>query len=193
MFGSTRFKLVFGTWQQIGWLTFPASLRLSDADADAGTINRGKLMGINANFTDMLWADAKNCWGFLMQYVDLNGTGGDAGFKKVSLGYPDIPAARGSKVSLLIPDPNCIFEMEGPDSYAGGVDNLLQTSGTGAIATSTPAGTELAANAGCLYIAQLGDIVIGQMMKADLTPENAAEIRVRFRTVSPYVHSSLAY
>lgn len=193
MFGSTRFKVVFGTWQQIGWCTFPASLDLSDADPDAGTVQRGKLMGLNENFTELVYATITNCWGFLMQWVDKDGTGGDAGFKKVSLGYPDIPSSRGSKVSILVPNPNCIIELEGADSKVASVDNLLVTSGTGAISDATPAGTELTAFNGCLRVAQLGNMVIGHMMKADLTPENANEIRVRFRTVSPYINEAAAY
>jgi hypothetical protein len=190
MDGSTRFRLVYGQTQQYGKLTFPATLALSDADADAGTRPRGRAMAIDpTNELNMTDADGTNFLGFLMNDVDLYGTTGDKGFKEFSLGYPDMAVKRGSKVSLIIPELWSVWEFEGPDGYASGVDSFLYTenAGTGEITTSTAADTLLSFDAnGCIYVAQTADVAFMKMLKADVTPINTGEIRIRVQFVPTY-------
>jgi len=191
MYGSSRFKLVFGTWEQIGWLTF--NLALSDSNPDAGLVPRGKAMGINANFTNLTYASGADFGGFLMQKVDQYGTTGDAGFRRFTLSYPDIPAKKGSKVSIMVPAPNSIFEFEGPENADASVANLIVTNGAYGITADTPAGTLLTAINGCIQVAAIGDTVIANVINAGLTPENDDEIRVRVQMVAKYLFSSEDY
>lgn len=187
MYGSDRFRLVFGQTQQFGRLAFPATLALSDAGADVGTRVRGRAMAQDpTNLENMTDADGTNFMGFLMNDVDLYGTTGDKGFKEFSLGYGDMAVKRGAKVSLLIPEMWSVWEFEGPDAYAGGVDSFIYTedAGGGEITTATAADTLLGFDSnGCIYVAQTGDIAYMQMVKADVTPKNVGETRIRVKFV----------
>lgn len=190
MFGSTRFRLVFGQTQQFGRLSFPAGLALTTASADTGTRPRGCAMAQDpTNLENMTDADGTNFMGFLMNDVNLYGTTGDKGFKEFSLGYPDIAIKRGQKVSLIIPELWSVWEFETADDKTSAVENFLftDTGGTGAITDAIAADTLLSFDAkGCIRVAQTGDIAYMQMVKADCTPENTNEIRIRVKFVPTY-------
>jgi hypothetical protein len=138
------------------------------------------------NESNMVDADGTNFFGFLMKDVDLYGTTGDKGFKEFTLSYPDMAVKRGSKVSLIIPEIWSVWEFEGPDAYAGGVDSFLYTeaAGAGQITAAIAADTLLSFNAnGNIYVGQAGDVAFMKMLKSDVTPKNAGEIRIKVQFV----------
>lgn len=188
MFGSSRFKWVNGEFYHLGHLTFPTSLDLSDADADAGTVKRGKLMSFADNSVENMAyaeADTKKFLGFLTHDVNRYGTTDAEGFKNFTIGKQDLPLSRGSQITLRVPIPGAIVELEGLG--AAGYDQLVVTSGTGAISTGTALQTELGVIKGGVRIAQAGDFIIGHLLQANGTPENSGEVRIRFQICSPYV------
>ena len=81
------------------------------------------------------------------------------------------------------------YEMGGQCSVRDAVvieaegDDLLVTSGTGALSDSTSVGTALSFNDGKLRVAQAGDETFYRVAAADLTPQVSGNVRIRARRV----------
>jgi hypothetical protein len=185
MYGSRKFRHVFGdSVQQLGTLTFPKKLKLSDSDPYKGIVPRGKPMAFELlNLNNMEYAGPNNFLGFLMNFVNESGTLGLEGFAKVTLGYEDLPLRHESTISLLIPPLNSIWEFEGVPDYAGGVDEMIITDSNedGAISIETIPGSLLGiAENGCWRVAQEGDDVIAKLLTSTLDPlDDDDNIRIR--------------
>lgn len=179
MFGSSRFKHLWGNFREIGVLA-TTELALSAADSAVGTIKQGKLVAYKDNSdTLMKYAVGAACLGFLRDFVNLAGTTDVTGFKDYTIGKLNIPKKRGGTVSIMVPDVGSIWELEG----AGGltVDNLIATTGTGAIAANSTLYSYLSVTNGCLRLAQADEVAVARLLRANLTPENASEIRIRIQ------------
>lgn len=183
LFGSTRFKHVSGKYDKIGFLK-TTNLSLSDAGANLGTLKRGKLVDFADNSeVEMKLGGVGGAMGFLENNITLDGTTDLQGFKDLTIGKQDLPRKKGEAVSILVPMPGSVWEVEGLG--AGPIDVLLITSGTGAISAATPIGTMLGVVSGAFRIAQVNaspaasDVVVARIVSANLTPENAGEVRLR--------------
>lgn len=98
-------------------------------------------------------------------------------FEQMTMGYGNLPAQIGTAVSLRNVAPGGLIEVEGEPSKTAfdysGYSQLLVTSGTGALTTSTALETELSVYNGRWRVAQSGDVVRGRL-KAQLVPFVAA-------------------
>lgn len=187
MFGSTRFKWLSGTYHHYGVLkTTGLAITAADADSATGVIKRGKMMDIKADDETLMVYGSGNAFGILLHNVALNGITDATGFRDFSIGKQDLPKKRGAAVTLRVPHQGSMAEFEGTGEAT--VDNLVCDATTaGFLATSTPVGTALSVLNGCWRIAQTGDNVIARLVRADLTPQNAGELRIRVQFVSPTV------
>jgi len=79
-----------------------------------------------------------------------------------------------------------MMEFEGLGTL--GVGNLVVTSGTGSISSSTAKRTELSVTMGSLRVAQSGDTVLYLMEKADVTLTTVGNVRVRVKAVGHYLN-----
>lgn len=189
--GHSRFRWVSGLYHHLGHLVFPASLKLNDADDLTGIQLPGKPMMYEDGETyKMDYAGGtdgtKPFVGLLWNSVDAYGTTSDAAFKKRAIGDIDIPLKRGQAVTLRVPQVGAECEFEGIG--AATVDTLVATATTpGFLANTDVTGTRLALIEGCFIKAQTGDVVVAELLRADLTPENAGELRISVRFVSPYI------
>jgi hypothetical protein len=109
-------------------------------------------------------------------------------FEQMTLGYGNLPAQIGTAVSLRNVLPGSLIEVESEPSITAfvysGYGQLLVTSGTGGITTSTALETELSVYNGRWRVAQSGDVVRG-VLKAQLTPFVAAtNVRILIKIVS---------
>jgi hypothetical protein len=193
MYGSLLFRHVFGENQQFGTLKFPATLPLDDGNTVNGIVKRGKPMAFNmSDLTLMQYATPLNFLGFLMENVNNFGTNGWEGFGKFTLGFEDMPARRGAAVSLLMPGLNSIWEFEGPPDYPGGIEQLLVTTGTGAISSSTQPGQYLGlSNFGCWRVVQANTLALAKLLDADLPPlADNDNIRIRLQFTTPAIASA---
>jgi hypothetical protein len=177
-----------GEFEQIDYLKFPTTLALSDADADVGTVKIGKGMGYAANsLVNMKYADPDgNFCGFLCVAVNKDGTTSVQGQLDYIRGSTNIPNKRGAICSLRVPLPRGEIVVEGPPATAVGYNNMIVTSGTGALAANTTLWTELTMEKGAWRIAQPGEFVYGLLQQANLTPVTATNIRCRIQLVSMY-------
>lgn len=188
MFGTTRFQWFWGDNEALNILA-TTELDLSAADANAGTIKAGKACTFKANSDKLMaYAGIADRWvGFLEQSVNKDGTTSAEGFRDFVTEKYGIPVKRGSNVALRVPKPGYMAEFEG--TGAAIVDNLVATSGTGLISSSTAVNTELGFLNGCWRVAQSGDMVHATVLRANLTPQNTGEVRIRVCFVSPYAKS----
>ena len=105
-------------------------------------------------------------------------------FEQMVMGYGNLPAQIGTAVSLRRAISGLtMLQVEGEPSKGAfdytGYSQLLVTSGTGAITTSTALETQLSLMNGRWRVAQSGDTVRG-LLKAQLTPLVAAtNVRIR--------------
>ena len=189
MYGSQYFKYLRGSYDHHGMLQFPATLALNTADDDTGVVRIGKPMAyLSTDLTKMRYAIVSDFLGFIMHQVNAYGPKNDAGFKSVAIGKTQLPLSRGQNISLRQPLPGFECEIEGEPTTAAAIETLIATSGTGAITAATAYGVELGfVTPGCLRVAQATDLVFAKMLKADMTPETASNIRIRITFVSPYV------
>ena len=188
-FGSTRMEYLSGknSFREIGYLK-TTNVPLSQADANAGTLQLGKMMNEAADpneESEMVLGDGFAI-GFLTRALDLYGTTGDAAFKKLAIGNIDIPVKRGQPVTLQCPFPGAQAIFEGTGSAATPGDTLVCDAGTGALASGTTKLTELSVIKGAWRIAQSGDFVLAILLDSNLTPKNVGELRIRLEFVSPY-------
>lgn len=192
---TSRFKSVFSTGKvrSYGEAKFPVTLALSIADADKGLIGTGKPMMLVAdNHEEMAYADGQFFQGFLNKPVGddtlaipscnayVNNTR-----NSLPAGRNLTPEARGRFVGLAHYPILTILEFEGKG--AAGIGTFVATTGTGAIADTDVNGTQLALVNGSWIKAAAGAWIWAHLMIADLTPENAGEVRIRIKMVSPYI------
>jgi hypothetical protein len=184
MFGDSRVKWVSGKYVNLGNLE-TTGIALSDADANAGTVKRGKMMRISTTNADRMAYGSGYAEGFLTRKVDADGTTSLQAKWDMAIGNnSDLPVKRGAVVTLRCPLPGAIMEFEGVGTAI--VDNLVCTSGTGALSAATAVLTELSVQNGCWRVAQAGEKVLALMLDPTLTPENTGELRIKIRFVSPY-------
>lgn len=186
MWGSSRFKWVSGKWYPLGIMK-TTNLDITDADADSatGVIKRGNMMDVDpTDETEMVYGSG-NALGILTYDITLNGITDAQGFKSFTIGKYDLPKKRGAAISLRVPQMNAIAEFEGTGTPI--VDNLVADSGVGALAAGTAVGTALSVENGCWRVAQTSDVVLARLLRANLTPENAGELRIRVQFVSPTI------
>lgn len=190
MQGSAYFQWLRGPWTRVGYLK-TTNLPLSDADANLGTIPRGKLVNMAAaNETEMAYTTA-NMLGILENPVSLNGVQDATVFRELTLNLNrDQPVRRGLPVGIRVPGPGseAIFEGKGAFLY----DNLVCTTSTGAISGATARFTELTCEKGCWRLAVIGENVYATLEDASLTPYTATQIRMRVKFCSPYIKSALS-
>ena len=107
------------------------------------------------------------------------------------MGVGNLYAQIGQAVSLLRWDSTAIAECESAPSKAvadyTGMGQVLITSGTGAITTSTAQQTELSVLNGRWRVAQSGDVVRGRVDCQVPPLANAANVAIRINGVSGYV------
>lgn len=196
-FGSTRFQLLCdpnkANGRHISYLA-TTELPLSNADADSLTavLPLAKMVDYKDNSETLMKLGSGNALGILTQPISYYGTKDDAGFKKLTVGgFPDIPATRGQCVGVFCPFPGIEAIFEGAVDISGGngpaIDGLVIKTGTGAIASGTTLNTALSVLNGAWRQAQTGDIVLGMLRQANLTPNNTGEIRIRVQFCSPTV------
>lgn len=184
MFGSKNFQWLSGGYHHVSVKTTDLPITEADADSATGVLQRGKLVNYKANDITELAFTTGMAIGMLTRNINKLGQNNDEGFKNFSIGLTDLPFRRGLAVSVRVPQvgAQAIFEGTGVAS----VDNLVVTSGTGAIASGTTRLTELSCIKGGLYIAQTGDMVLALLDQANLTPLTGGQLRIRVRFVGPY-------
>lgn len=164
-----------------------ASLSLSEAGANTGTLLAGNMLEWAAGDDKVLAHVTGHAVGMLQQDINLYGTTDADAYRKQGVGDQwNIPAKKGAEVSIRKPKPGCeaIFEGEG----VGAINNFVITSGTGAIASNTARFTALSVYKGGWRQAQTGEFVLAHLEQADLTPlDDDANLRIRIRFCSPYV------
>jgi hypothetical protein len=185
-FGDSRFKHVSGSYDY--WDSAKTTeLDLSVADANVGTTQKGKGVTLKDNDeTELAYAEVGDFFlGFMHHSINLSGTTDETGFKEFTIGKLDIPKKRGSPVSIVLPAPGSIWEFEGTGITS--VDNLVTDSGTGLLATGSTLRSPLTQKNGCWQIAVATDVIHAHLLQANLTPENAAEVRIRVQICSPHL------
>lgn len=188
MFGSNLFQWLGGVYHKVGYAS-TLELPLSDADANAGTLKRGKMVDLKTNDETKMAFTTGNALGILERNVDAFGTTGDAGFKNVTIGLFDLPAKRGACVSIRIPGAGsrAIFEGVG----AAGYDTLVITATTAGFLTAASArGLELTVEKGGWRIAAVGEWVLARLEQANYTPSVGGNIRIRVEFVTKYKKSA---
>lgn len=184
MLGSTLFQWLRGGFTKIGYLK-TTELPLSDADANAGTLKRGKLVAIKLNDETLMAFRTGGFCGILERNVDAFGTTGTTGRMRVYENTPDTPAKRGQAVSLRIPHPQseAIFEGVG----AAGYDTLVITATTtGFLTTGSAEDLELTCEKGGWRAAAIGEIVHALLKQANYSPAVPGNVRIRVRFTGPY-------
>jgi hypothetical protein len=182
MWGSDYFKIVSGEREHVGYKYFDLPV------PDGGVIRKGTWVDDLVDGTDV-----QDCTGvlasgfgvgFLTQDIDANGLTGLQGFQNFIIGKLDNPAKNGIEVAVAKPTVGSEFEYEGAGTAIPG--NLVCTSGTGAIATSTARKTQLSFLNGCLRIAQSGEIASLILLAADLEPvADDSNVRIRVMFTGP--------
>lgn len=188
-FGSTRMEYLSGknSFREIGYLK-TTNLPLSDANANLGTLQLGKMVNEAAdpNEESQMALSTGFAIGFLTRSIDLYGTTGDTAFKKLAIGNIDIPVMRGAPVTVQCPYPGAQAIFEGNGAATAPIDHLVITSGTGALSSGTAKLSELSVISGAWRLAQTGDMVLGLLLDNNLTPKNVGELRIRIQFISPY-------
>ncbi len=173
MFGTDYFQIIHGEGHHIGELTPTGTFT---------TLERGTAMQRSTTYGDThseVAGVAEGLQGFLAKKVTDTGPS----FENMTLGYQDLPAKIGQKVTLVQANDGDVIEVEGEPSKAYNASSVghLVTSGTGAISGSTAAGTELSLQGGRWRVAQTGDVINGKLI-SQLTPvADASNIRIKVR------------
>ena len=184
MWASDFFQVIHGDVEAIGELTCTGSLPYGTWMDDFGD-------GVNAvNATgDII--------GFTTQPVTLNGPT----FEQMTLGYRNLPAKSGTKVSLARVQEGGEIEVEDAigqvynttlseanfnASNTGG-QGLLVTSGAGSL-VGCANGTLVSAKNGRLYVAQSGDFAMFKVINPNVTPivDTVNNIRLRLKKIQGY-------
>jgi len=178
MFGTPYFIQKTGGWSPVGYL------RTNRLYLPTGvTVGKGTWMAEDASTKEMQYASGVQI-GYMTQDMTLEGQGSLQAFKDRAIGKKDIPATKGQAITLRVPNAGSEIEVEGLGE--AGVGNLLVTSGTGSISTGTARKTELSTIMGSTRVAQSGDIVMGLVLDANLTPYTAGNVRIRYQVCAPY-------
>jgi len=168
MFGTDYFQIIHGEPVHVGELT-PTGFT---SPAEKGMFMQRE----GAEHCKPATSSGAPAAGFLTKQITDDGPT----FEKMTLGYPDLPAKTGQKVTLGVLPDGSLIEVEGQPSKAHNVAQLghLVTSGTGAISTSTAAETEVSLQSGRFRVAQSGDYVEG-VIKRQVDPvADASNVRV---------------
>ena len=136
---------------------------------------RGAILGYGADDQEFVLCDAGQAFaGFQSQDVNV------AGLTMLNVAVtknPDYPLRDTVDFgTAYVPEVGALFEVEGAGAAALG--NLVATSGTGAIASNTAKGKLLSCLNGCLRIAQVGDVALFELLKANLTAEVEDDVRI---------------
>lgn len=170
MWGTDYFQIVHGEGTLVGELTPTGTFT---------SLEIGTPMQRQADYGDThseICGVSEPCHGFLTKKVTEDGPT----FEQMELGYKNVPALKGHKVSLKSLADGDMIEVEGEPSKAHNASSVghLVTSGTGAISTSTAAATDLSIQSGRWRVAQTGDVINGRLRK-QLTPvADASNIRI---------------
>lgn len=194
-FGSNNFQLLTDPTKYNGvHVSFLKTTNLAITNADAnsatGTIQVGKMVDYAAASEAEMRYGTGYAAGILANFINLNGTTDDAGFKKLTIGgFPDIPAKRGLACGMFCPFPGVEAIFEGAADISGGngpaIDSLVVKTGTGALSGGTTDLTELSVVNGAWRVAQSGDFVLA-LFRQSLTPVTVGSIRIRVRFVGAY-------
>lgn len=186
MFKNNHFQPHWGEFRVFG-TGLTTDLPITEAAPDSATLEsiEGKLVDIN-------WADYKlryttgKCFAIMERRISLNGIKTDAQYLQSvrPTHLKDPPIRRGLPAEVRIYGPDSYLDFEGLG--VASVDNNVVTSGTGALSAGTTRHSELSCIKGGLYLAQTGDLVFA-LFEISLTPFVAGNLRVRVRTVSPYI------
>lgn len=186
MLGTPFFKPVLPfEFHDFAQLVYPDSLGLSDADADVGVMPRGKSVAIAdyQNLDELKFANGKEFFGVLVEDVDQNGTKGDTGFRKVSLGYREIPTRRGLAVPVRWFAPGSFIEVE--SGLEDAIESLLQKTAIGGAADNS---FLTFSEKGCWKpVAADGSEFAFGILRDQLTPEVAGNTRALIELVSPFL------
>lgn len=193
MFGSHYVKQINGEWDHVGYLTSELVVLPSTPPADGSSavprVQKGTWMMANpSNEYQMMLASGNvgPAMGFTTQDISALGQTEVNAFHDRVIGKQDLPVSLGRAVSLRRPKTDAELEFEGLGAAAPG--NLVTTTGTGAIAAGTFAGNKYAKLSvfnGALRLAQSGDWAIALLLRSDITPEIAGNVRIRIRKISP--------
>lgn len=185
MHGTPYFKPVGGGYWQIGYLT-TASLALSDGDANNGIIKTGKCVNFAANSqVNMAYAAYNTSFlGFLSQDISANGFQVTSTYEQFQNKWLYNPVRRGLACSVLVPHLFSMWEMEGLGTV--GINTMVVTSGTGAVAANTALNTELTLESGAWRKAASGERVYAELTQANLAPAIVGNIRIQVKILSPY-------
>lgn len=181
MFGSPYVKFIHGNWHHYslttGELAIPSGVTLTKGTwcAERGTSGAAVL------------ASGAGAVGFMTQDVNAEGQTSLQSYKDRTIGKLDLPMAAGADkaVTLRVPDANAVMEFEGDGTAIPG--NLVCTSGTGALSSSTAAKTPLSFFNGAIRIAQSGDVAQLILLDASLTPEISGNTRIRVQAVGAFI------
>jgi hypothetical protein len=165
MFGSDKFQIRFGETNHVGVYTVDTATAIAYGTA----MDRSAADGTKAI------VGAGDFIGFLSKRVSLAGPT----FEQMSLGFQNLDAKTGDKVTLIQVATGGQVEVENePGITAATVgEYLLVTSGAGDI-TAAPKDTELSVVSGRWRVAQSGDRVLGRVLDSAIAPLVALNVRV---------------
>lgn len=181
MYGSDTFQIISGSREQIGYKTMSLPVSLSATGiCPKGTFVDDYVNGSTIDDTTGVLASGFAI-GFITNDVDANGMSGLQSFQNMIIGKLDNPVKNGYEVAVAKPSLGAEIEMEGSGAALPG--NLVATSGTGLLSSSTARKTQLSFFNGCLRVAQTGDHVHAILLEANLTPKVNGNVRVRIQWV----------
>jgi len=181
MYKSDTFQWVWGKWDHYG--TLKTTLL---PIATGAVVPRGTHLDIASTDEHEAALGSGSAIGIMVQDLDEEGLTGLQGFQDFTIGKLDRNVKQPRPVSLRVPHVGAMMEFEGLGTL--GVGNLVVTSGTGSISSSTAKRTELSVTMGSLRVAQSGDTVLYLMEKADVTLTTVGNVRVRVKAVGHYLN-----
>ena len=180
MWASDYFQVIHGDVEAIGELTVTGGLPYGTWMNDFGD-------NVNAVVA------AGDSIGFLSQPVTLAGPT----FEQMTLGFQNLPALSGTKVSIMRLESGSEIEVEDAvgqaynaavSGIATGAQGLMVTSGTGTLAGAA-LNAAVSFQNGRLRVAQTGDIVHFIVINPNVVPvvDTVNNLRIRFKKVMGYV------
>lgn len=174
MWATDYFQVIHGDLETVGELTVTGAVPYGSWQDDVGD-------NVNAK------PAAGDAIGFLTQAVTADGPT----FEQMSLGFKNLPAKSGTKVTLANIEVGGQIEVEDHINvaYNGSTgQGLMVTTGTGQL-QGVAAGTPVSFKNGRLYAAQTGDTVHYVVSNPAVTPlvDTVNNIRLRFKRVIGYI------
>lgn len=185
MFGSQFVKCIKGPWEHLGYMT------TEELPIPSGvTLPKGTWLQAKAGNDTIAALASGVALGFTTQDLDNDGQTSVTQFKNRVIGKHDLPIKKGQAITVRMPMAGAIMEFEGLGACGPG--NLVCTSGTGSIASSTIAGgnngkVPLSFLLGTIRQAQTGDFVQLMLLESALTPETVGNLRIRVRACQGYI------